>query len=199
MDIQFDKGSFTWRAYTISDTLPVPRRVELIDKHKFAKVALNKNSETLGIYIAALKTSQSVMQVHPSQAALLAALQQEKALTEILPEYADYADIFYANLVIELSENIDINEHPIGYIEGKQPPYGPIYNLSQMDLETLKAYIKTHLKSGFFRPFKSLAGIPILFDKKSHGNLRLFIDYQELNNLIIKNWYPLPLIGKSLD
>ncbi len=42
-------------------------------------------------------------------------------------------------------------------------------------------------------------GTPILFDKKQDGSLRLCIDYRGINNLTIKNWYPLPLVGKSLD
>ncbi len=68
-----------------------------------------------------------------------------------------------------------------------------------MELETLKTYIETHLKTGFIRPSKSPADAPILFDKKPDGSLRLCVDYRGLNNLTIKNRYPLPLIGKSLD
>ena len=62
-----------------------------------------------------------------------------------------------------------------------------------------KAYIKTHLKTEFIRPHKSLAGIPILFDKKPNIGLRLYVDYRGLNNLTIKNRYPLPLIDECLD
>ena len=63
----------------------------------------------------------------------------------------------------------------------------------------MKTYIETHLKTGFIRPSKSPAGAPILFDKKPNGSLRLCVDYRGLNNLTIKNRYPLPLIGESLD
>ncbi len=63
----------------------------------------------------------------------------------------------------------------------------------------MKAYIKNDLASGFIRPFKSLAGALIFFDKKPDGSLRLCVDYRGLNNLTIKNWYPLPLVGESLD
>ncbi len=68
-----------------------------------------------------------------------------------------------------------------------------------MELETLKTYIETHLKTGFIRSSKSLAGAPIFFDKKPDGSLRLRVNYRGLNNLTIKNRYPLPLIGESLD
>ena len=68
-----------------------------------------------------------------------------------------------------------------------------------MELKTLKAYIETNLANGFIRPSKSPAGAPILFDRKSDGSFRLCVDYRGLNNLTIKNQYPLPLIGESLD
>ncbi len=68
-----------------------------------------------------------------------------------------------------------------------------------MELEILKAYIEINLANGFIRPSKLPAGAPIFFDKKSDGSLRLCIDYQGLNNLIIKNQYLLSLDGESLD
>ena len=68
-----------------------------------------------------------------------------------------------------------------------------------MELETLKTYIKTYLKTGFIQPSKSPAGAPIFFNKKPDGSLRLCVDYWGLNKLTIKNRYPLPLIGESLD
>ncbi len=100
---------------------------------------------------------------------------------------------------MELPENTGMNEHAIELIEGKQPLYGPIYVLSPVELKTLKAYIKTHLKTGFIQPSKSPAEAPILFDKKPDGSLRLCVDYRGLNNLTIKNRYPFLLIGEALD
>jgi hypothetical protein len=35
--------------------------------------------------------------------------------------------------------------------------------------------------------------------KKKDGTLRMFIDYRGLNNLTIKNKYPLPIIDKLFD
>ena len=92
-----------------------------------------------------------------------------------------------------------MNEHAIKLEEGKQPLFGPIYSLGPVKLETLKTYIETNLANGFIQPSKFPAGALILFDQKPDGSLRLCVDYQSLNNIIIKNWYPLPLIGESLD
>ena len=63
----------------------------------------------------------------------------------------------------------------------------------------MKAYIEANLVSNFIRPSKSLAGAPILFVRKKNGSLRLCVNYRGLNNPTIKNRYPLPLIGESLD
>ena len=90
---------------------------------------------------------------------------------------------------MELPENTGINEHVIELIEDKQTPYSPIYSLSLVELETLKTYIETHLKTGFIRPFKSPISVPIIFDKKPDKSLRLCVDYRGLNNLTIKNRY----------
>ena len=68
-----------------------------------------------------------------------------------------------------------------------------------MELETLKVYIETNLANGFIRLSKPPADAPILFDRKSDGSLRLCVNYHDFNNLIIKNWYLLLLIGESLD
>lgn len=100
---------------------------------------------------------------------------------------------------MELPENTGINKHAIELVKGKQPSYGPIYSLGLVKLETLKTYIEIYLKTGFIQPSKSPAGALIFFDKKSDGSLRLCINYQDLNNLTIKNWYSLLLIGESLD
>lgn len=114
-------------------------------------------------------------------------------------EYFHYCNIFFLNLVIELLENIRINEYAIKLIDGKQSPYGLIYTLNLVELETLKTYIKIYLKTGFIPPFKYLSRALILLDQKPDGSLYLCVDYQGLNNLTIKNWYPLPLIRESLD
>ncbi len=68
-----------------------------------------------------------------------------------------------------------------------------------MELEILKTYIENNLVNGFIKPSKFLARALIFFDKKPNESLKLYVDYRGLNNLIIKNWYPLLLVRKSLD
>ncbi len=78
------------------------------------------------------------------------------------------------------------------------PPFGPIYSLSRVELETLKTWLEDNLSKGFIRSSSSPAGTPILFVKKSDGSLRLCVDYRGLNEGTIRNRYPLPLLRETL-
>ena len=114
-------------------------------------------------------------------------------------EYSDFADLFSEKSANILLERTGANEHAIKLEKDKQPPYRLIYGLEPVEFKTLKIYIKTNLGNGFIQASKLLASTPILFVRKPNGSLCLCVNYRGLNNLTIKNWYPLPLIGKSLD
>jgi transposase InsO family protein len=79
------------------------------------------------------------------------------------------------------------------------PPHGPIYNLSQKELEALRQYLETALEKGWIRHSTSPAGAPILFVPKKDGGLRLCVDYRALNRVTVKNRLALPLISEILD
>jgi hypothetical protein len=83
--------------------------------------------------------------------------------------------------------------------EGTQPPFGPIYNLSQNELVALRDYLDEKFAKNFIRHSKSPASAPILFVKKKDGSLRICVDYCSLNKIIIKNQYPLPLNSGLLN
>ena len=102
-------------------------------------------------------------------------------------------------MALELLKHTGINDHAIKLIDNRQPSYGSIYNLELVELETLKTYIETNQANNFIIPSKSLAGAPILFDKKLDRSIQLCVNFWGLNNLIIKNQYPLYLVKKSLD
>ncbi len=125
--------------------------------------------------------------MHPSRKAQIAHQKADEAPTKVPSEYANFADIFSPKLVVELLKYTGINDHAIELVDDWQPLYGPIYSLEPVELETLKAYIENNLASDFIRSSKSPTGAPILFDRKPNGSLRLYVDYQGLNNLIIKN------------
>ena len=158
---------------------------------------MDVDSETFVVHVAIREREE--MPVHSERQAQVGALLFNEAPTEVPAEYSDYSDVFSVEHAAELPENTGMNEHAIKLEEGKQPPFDPIYSLEPVELETLKTYIKTNLANGFIRPSKSPAGASIFLNKKPNGSFRLCVDYRGLNNITIKNQYPLPLIGELLD
>ena len=210
-DITFSEGMLTWKSYTTNKALPTTERVQLVNLKEFVIAVLDADSKTFVVYVAVWEQEEMAMdpnrkaqvkaqnKAQIQDKAQVGALLFDEALTEIPAEYFDYSDVFLAENAAELPENTGMNEHAIKLEEDKQPPFRPIYSLSSIELEILKTYIVTIMANGFICPSKSLAGAPILFDRKLDGSLRLCVNYRGLNNITIKNRYPLSLIGESLD
>jgi hypothetical protein len=59
--------------------------------------------------------------------------------------------------------------------------------------QELDAFLKDNLRKGYITLSKSPMASPVFFIKKKNGKLRLVQDYQKLNDITIKNRYPLPL------
>jgi hypothetical protein len=58
----------------------------------------------------------------------------------------------------------------------------------------LKRQLDDLLVKGFIRPCKSPWAFLILFMEKNDGSERLCVDYRALNQVTVKNKYPLPRI-----
>ena len=139
------------------------------------------------------------LNVYPFYKAQVSSLIVKKTPIKVLAKYSDFIDVFSLNLVSEFLKHIGINDYAIKLVDSQQPFYWSIYSLRPVELVTLKAYFKTNLANGFIRPSRSSIGIFILFDQKSNSFLQLCVNYQDFNNLTIKNQYLLPLIGELLN
>ena len=137
------------------------------------------------------------MTIYPARKAQLALLLFEE-LT-VATEYPDFADVLLEKSAKVLPEQTKANKNAIELEEGNQLPYGPIYSLGLVALEIFKTYIEINLANGFILALQSLTGAPILFVRKPNSSFCLYVNYQRLNNLTIKNRYSLLLIGKSLN
>ena len=114
-------------------------------------------------------------------------------------EYANFANLFSKKLTKMLPKQIDINKYAIKLVNSKQPSNKSIYNLKSIKFKTLKIYITTNLVNRLIYLLKFFADTFTFFDWKLNNSFRLYLNYQSLNNLIIKNCYLLLLINKSLD
>ena len=118
---------------------------------------------------------------------------------KVVNKYINFTDIFSLDLVSKLPKENQINDYAIELVNNQQLSYGPNYKLEPVILEILKAYIATNLAARFIKPSKSPVSALILFDRKSDRFFQLCIDYRGLNNLTIKNQYPLPLLIDRLE
>ena len=114
------------------------------------------------------------------------------------PEYHDFADIFQAAEKQSLPER-GPHDHAIDLEPGQQPPFRKLYLMSPTELNALRVYLDKAIEAGIIRKLISPAASPVMFVPKADGSLRLVIDYRRLNDITIKNRYPLPLISDMLD
>ena len=63
----------------------------------------------------------------------------------------------------------------------------------------MKKQLRELQDKGYIRPSSSPWGAPVLFVKKKDGSLCMCIDYRSLNEVTIKNKYPLPRIDDLFD
>jgi hypothetical protein len=71
--------------------------------------------------------------------------------------------------------------------------------MTTLELAELKEHIKESLEKGFIYPSSSPLGAPMIFVMKKDGTQRLCVDYRALNEVTVKNKYPLPRIDDPFN
>ena len=114
--------------------------------------------------------------------------------------FKEYADVFDEATYQELPPSRTW-DHKIELIPGWESkiwkPHS--YLLGHKEKEELNAFIDENLKNGRIRPSKSPLASPVFFIKKKDGKMRMVIDYRKLNNITVKNAYPLPRIDDLIQ
>ena len=90
-------------------------------------------------------------------------------------------------------------DHAIDVKEGFMPRKGKVYPLSREEREEVREFVKEQLRKGYIWPSKSPQTALVFFVGKKDGKKRMVQDYRYLNEWIIKNNYPLPLISDILE
>jgi len=75
----------------------------------------------------------------------------------------------------------------------------PMYKLTGTEKQALKEFVRKNLRLRRIRFLQLLVDYLVLFVLKKGGKLRLCINYRQLNSIIKKNRYLLPLISKIQD
>lgn len=90
-------------------------------------------------------------------------------------------------------------DHAIALQPNAVPTNARPYRYSPMHKDEIERQIKAMLKSGIIVPSMSPFASPVLLVLKKDGEWRFCIDYRRLNELTIKNTFPMPIIDELLD
>jgi hypothetical protein len=125
-------------------------------------------------------------------------LNQTKAIAlEDIRVVQDFPDVFPEELPSMLPDH-DI-EFLIELLPGTTPISKRLYRMPVNELVELKKQIDEFQAKGFIRPSSSPWGAPVLFVEKKDGTQWMCVDYRSLNEVTIKNKYPLPRIEDLFD
>jgi hypothetical protein len=109
----------------------------------------------------------------------------------------EFPDVFPDDLPV-LPPDKEV-EFVIDLKPGTAPISRRAYKIPPNKLAELKVQLQELLKKGFIKPSSSLWEYPALFVKKKDQTLRMCVDYRPLNEVTIKNKYPLPRIDILFD
>jgi hypothetical protein len=90
-------------------------------------------------------------------------------------------------------------EFVIDLLPGTTPISKQSYMMSVEELKELKKQLMELQEARYIRPSSSPWGAPILFVQKKDGSQRMCVNYRSLNDVTIKNKYPLPCIEDLFD
>jgi hypothetical protein len=111
---------------------------------------------------------------------------------EVIRVASKFPDVFLEEL-LDMPHERKV-EFAIELIRGTAPISKRAYRVSGPELVELKKQIDKLLDKGYIRPSTSPWAALVLFVGKNDGTKRMCIDYRALNEVTIKNKYPLPRI-----
>lgn len=164
--------------------------IAMVSATAFRKIAARKNHR---IYAVSVKD----MEEYLSRPKFSDAEDKEKIKKLVPEDYHKFIQLFTKEEADKIPPRRYI-DHAIDFEDGKQPGFGPLYSMSELELKVLKDYLDENLSKGFIRSSTSSASSPVLFVKKPDGGIRFCVDYRALNTITKKNRYPLPLINETL-
>jgi hypothetical protein len=90
-------------------------------------------------------------------------------------------------------------DHAIELVPGAQPKGCKVYPISVTEQSELNRFLTENLETGRIWQSKSPMASSVFFIKKKDGSLRLVQDYRMLNDMTVKNKYPLLLISELVN
>ncbi|XP_074352969.1 uncharacterized protein LOC141692108 [Apium graveolens] len=89
--------------------------------------------------------------------------------------------------------------HHIPLMPGSKPVSSRPYRQPYLQKTEIEKQVAQLLQKGLIRPSHSPFSSPVLLVKKSVGTWRFCVDYRSLNDITVKDKYPIPVIDELLD
>jgi len=105
----------------------------------------------------------------------------------------------FGKMELERIPTRKIWDHAIDFKKMFKPQKRRIYSLSKNEREEVQNFVNNQLRKEYIRPSKSPQILLVFFVDKKDRNKRIVMDYYNLNDQIVKNNYPLPLITDLID
>jgi hypothetical protein len=109
----------------------------------------------------------------------------------------DFSDVFSEELPGMLPDR-EV-EFVIDLLPGTAPISKRPYRMSVEELKELKKQLTELQEAGYICSNSSPWGAPVLFVQKKDGSQQMCVDYRSLNDVTVKNKYPLPRIEDLFD
>ena len=122
-----------------------------------------------------------------------------RPVEEIVPrQYHEFLEVFSKEASERLPEHGPY-DHAIELVPDAKMFHSKVYPLSPSEQIELDKFLNENLAKGYIQESKSPMSSPFFFVKKKDGSLRPVQDYRRLNDITIKNRYPLPLVSELMD
>jgi hypothetical protein len=115
---------------------------------------------------------------------------------ELMDIVSKYDDIFQEPNGLPHKREI---QHEIHLQQDSPLPNVVMYRMSVVEMTKIKKKVQGLLDQGVIRPISSPCGSLIVMVPKKDGTWRMCVNYLALNNIMMKNRYPLPHIDDLLD
>lgn len=189
--IQIDSYTYNILVHVVqNDCL---RHELLIGQDFLSKVELHSKGSNLTI--TPLSTADHILEVCQVEATNID--DDIVDLTQTPTAYRNTLKTIVAEYKPDVNVSTDIEMNII--VKDEIPVYQRARRLAQAERDKVNDQIDEWLKDGIVQPSVSEYTSPVVLVKKKNGTDRLCVDYRLLNEKIIKDRYPLPLMEDQLD
>ena len=152
-----------------------------------------KNTENRENYDLNAEIENDVDEIMQLAASELQNAEIKQKLRELVKQYRDVFALAQDPLGTAVG-----TEHPIETRDAVPIKMAP-YKIAPHKLPAIRAEIQELLENGVIVPSKNPFSSPIVMVPKKDGTKRMCIDYRKLNEITVKDAYPLPRNGQRID